>query len=202
MRTVCVRVCVWPWLICSVAHTYGLSFQSPEGLIPHRDPEFKGGDDCCFKYVSLYTEEGNVPRSHNSDGITLHPPWRWFIFWTSHQSLRWVETHVVTSEWLWHQISKNNQCLSGADYIFASECAKCSHTEGFKCWLQLNKCTRKLWGAVQSSFKHPNPLNSYTAQQVVSPCGVLQLYPPQAYTVEIDVNKSCQGINLPENSWM
>lgn len=64
MQTACAGVCVCVTLVnvLGLTHTYGLSFQSPEGLIPHCDPEFKGGDDCCFKYVSLYTEEGNVPH--------------------------------------------------------------------------------------------------------------------------------------------
>lgn len=60
-RGLCV-LRLWPWLMCSLWHTYGLSFQSPEGLILHGDPQFRGGDDCCFKYVSLYTKKCNVPH--------------------------------------------------------------------------------------------------------------------------------------------
>lgn len=71
-------------------------------------------------------------------GITLmanpSSPAEVIHFFMSHQSLCWVEAHIVTAKWLWHQIGKNNQSFC-ADYIIASALAKFSHAGGFKCQL-------------------------------------------------------------------
>lgn len=81
VQRMCVTLVNMLLLAHTHTHTYvAFSLQSPEGLIVHCDPEFKGGDDCCFKYVSLYTVEGNVPHQHNSYDWTFSSSRRLFSF--------------------------------------------------------------------------------------------------------------------------
>ena len=42
-------------------------------------------------------------------------------FLLPHQSLGWVEAHILTTKWLWHQISTNHHRLASGGYIFTSE---------------------------------------------------------------------------------
>lgn len=50
-------------------------------------------------------------------------------FLLSHQSLCWVEAHIIIAKWLWHRIGKNNQCWACGDYITASDLAQCTHSD-------------------------------------------------------------------------
>lgn len=127
----------------------------------------KEGDDCCFKYVSLYTEEGNVLHKHNSDGRPFLPCGGDSFFNVPSVIVLSGGTHhrlqmALTSDW-----RKNNRCLSWRwlDYCLSV---------GWMFTLKNVGCSRTNASGTLSLMRHHTHQNRRSF-----PRGPFQLCPPQ-----------------------